>query len=142
MKKRLFSALVAMSVFVTPLLASPLVVTNDIGGRVDYRANQIARLQEQGRPVIIDGHCASSCTMYLAIGCITENARLVFHGPSFYGIPLNAHDFEYWSLFIASHYPEPLAEWYMSEGRYRTQFSQPLDTAQLVQLGATLCEGN
>jgi len=142
MKKLFSAAIAAMSMFATPLLASPLVVTDDIGGRVDYRANQIVRLQEQGRPVIIDGHCASSCTMYLAVGCITENARLVSHGPSFYGVPLNEHDFEYWSLFIASHYPEPLAEWYMSEGRYRTQFSQPLNTAQLVQLGAALCGEN
>jgi len=123
----------------TQALSAPLVVTNDIGGRVDKRNAQIHKLYEQGRSVIIDGHCASSCTMYLAIGCVTERASLTFHGPSFYGFPLSPHDFEVWSQHIAAHYPEELRDWYLTTGRYLTQFSVPLGYQKLVRMGAKAC---
>ena len=117
----------------------PVVVTSDPGGRVDYRAAEISRFMTAGRSVIIDGHCASACTMYLAIGCVTPRASLVFHGPSYYGIPLGQRDFEYWSRIIAGYYPPALAKWFMESGRYRTQFSQPLDAEQIVALGGHMC---
>lgn len=118
----------------------PLVVTNDGGGRVDRMAARIGRLHAEGRTVEIAGECVSACTMYLAIGCVTPKARLTFHGPSYYGLPMAPHDFDAWSRFIAAYYPAPLAAWFMAEARHRNLVPlPPLGQAQLVAMGARAC---
>lgn len=100
------------------LAQGPLVITNDPGGVVAYRAVRVAALGD--REVRIEGRCASACTMFLAAPnvCVTPDARLSFHGPSHFGIPLPRADFDYWSRVIANHYPESLSVWFMSVGRF------------------------
>jgi hypothetical protein len=96
----------------------PLVITNDPGGIVATRAARVALIGD--REVRIEGRCASACTMWLAAPnvCVAPDARLSFHGPSHFGLPLPRADFNYWSRVISNHYPESLAVWFMSVGRF------------------------
>ena len=123
-----------------PAAPTPLVVEFDGGGRVDTRGAEIRQLAAEGRSVEILGECVSACTMYLAIGCVGPDARLTFHGPSFYGLPMSQHDFDVWSQYIAAHYPPALSEWFMSKARHRNMVPlPPLGQGQLVAMGARAC---
>jgi hypothetical protein len=110
----LFRLILALAV----IAQGPLVVTNDPGGIVATRAARVALIGD--REVRIEGRCASACTMWLAAPnvCVTSDARLSFHGPSHFGLPLPRADFDYWSGVLASHYPPSLAEWFMAIGRH------------------------
>jgi hypothetical protein len=113
------------------LFACTTIVFDEGGVIRDYQS----RVAE-GNITSISGYCASACTMYLATACVTPSPTLVFHGPTNYFRQLPPRYFEYWSEVLASYYPEPLAEWYMSEGRYGWN---TLNYEQLVELGATPC---
>jgi hypothetical protein len=110
----LFRLILALAV----IAQGPLVITNDPGGIVATRAARVALIGD--REVRIEGRCASACTMWLAAPnvCVTPDARLSFHGPSHFGLPLPQSDFDFWSRTIAAHYPPSLAEWFMTIGRY------------------------
>ena len=135
-------ALILAGLMASPALAAPppLVVEFDGGGRVDWRGAEIRRLAAEGRSVEIVGECVSACTMYLAIGCVGPDARLTFHGPSYFGMPISRHDFDVWSQYIADHYPPALSEWFMATARHRNHLPlPPLGQAQLVAMGARAC---
>lgn len=124
-----------------PLGIQPLVIRDDAGGRVDWRAEKIEKLRQSGQPVQLRGECMSACTMYLALPqvCVAANATFGFHGPSFYGIPLSDHDFNYWSDVIAAHYPAPIAEWYMAEARYSMNRTRRIRGSELIRMGIPEC---
>ncbi|GGH50100.1 hypothetical protein GVY41_05535 [Frigidibacter albus] len=124
-----------------PLNIQPLVIRDDAGGRVDWRAEKIAKLRQSGQPVQLRGECMSACTMYLSLPqvCVAANATFGFHGPSFYGIPLNDYDFNYWSQVIAAHYPAPIAEWFMTEARYSTNRTRRIRGSELIRMGIPEC---
>lgn len=112
----------------------PLIIRDDMGGIVAVRAARVAVIGD--REVRIEGRCESACTLWLRAPnvCVTPEARLSFHGPSYFGLPLPARDFEYWSRVIASHYPPTLAEWFMREGRH-SQTLQTISGADVVRNG-------
>lgn len=106
------------------------------------RAQEIAKIQSRNQRVEIRGKvCLSSCTMYLGAGdvCVDPNTKFGFHGPSYYGQALEPKQFEYWSTVIASYYPERLRQWYMTEGRYKTDGYYTMYGAQLIRLGIHQC---
>jgi hypothetical protein len=118
------------------------VVHNDRGGVVGNRAQEIAKIQSRHQRVEIRGRvCLSSCTMYLGAGdvCVDPKTKFGFHGPSAHGKPLEPHQFEYWSSVIASYYPERLREWYLAEGRYKSDGYYTMYGAQLIRLGIAQC---
>ena len=62
----------------------PYVVYADMGGIIEYYIEKRAELEYQGRKIVIDGMCASACTV-LAMSpnaCVTERAALGFHQAS------------------------------------------------------------
>lgn len=124
-----------------PLSIQPLVIRDDAGGRVDWRAAEIAKLRASGRPVELRGECMSACTMYLSLPqvCVAANTTFGFHGPSFYGIPLNQHDFDYWSQVIAAHYPKAIADWYMADARFNTNRTRRIRGSELIKMGYPEC---
>ncbi len=134
-----------LAVLVRLLLAAfitaqgPLVVTNDPGGIVAVRAARIAALGD--REVRIEGRCESACTMYLGAAnvCVTRDARLFFHGPSHFGLPLPERDFDWWSRVIASHYPPPIADWFMQTARHRILGGYTLTGAEVIRHGVREC---
>lgn len=59
------------------------VVTDDPGGVVQERLEQVLLFEKHGTKVVIDGPCRSACTYYLYLPpdqvCYTDNAIFGFH---------------------------------------------------------------
>lgn len=119
-----------------------LIIRNDLGGRIDIRAQEIARLRSEGRAVELRGEaCVSACTMYLGLEnvCVDPRTTFGFHGPSSYGVPMPPEYFEYWSEFLASYYKKPLSDWFMETARYELHAIYNLPGEELIKLGYRPC---
>ncbi|MFY0633867.1 MAG: hypothetical protein JXQ91_08640 [Vannielia sp.] len=133
----------------TPAMASPVakggglfVVGNDRGGVILSRLKELRRLRSSAKRVEIRGRmCLSSCTMYLGLPqtCVSAETTFGFHGPSLFGLPMGRRDFENTSRIIASNYPTPLREWYMSKARYEISGFKRMSGATLIELGVPEC---
>lgn len=118
------------------------VVGNDRGGLLLDRIENIRQLRATGQPVHIQGRiCYSTCTMYLGLEqtCISPQTTFGFHGPSSYGRALDADLFRRTSSAIARHYPEPLREWYMREGRHEIRSIYRFSGAEIIKMGVKQC---
>ena len=124
----------------TPVNAGPSamlvrVVQNDRGGVVGVRAQEIADIQVNQQRVEIRGKvCLSTWNV-----CVDPSTRFGFHGPSYYGRPLQPRQFEYWSQVIASYYPDRLRNWYLNTGRYKAEGYYTITGAQLIRMGISQC---
>ena len=70
---------------ISPMGQDRVVITNDRGGYIDRFIQKYIRWEKQNKTVIIDGYCASSCTMFICMikrshQCVTRRAVLGFHG--------------------------------------------------------------
>ena len=122
--------------------AAPLVVRNDPGGLLTTRLTQIRQLASSGRPVRIEGrYCYSTCTMLITLpgACVDPETVFGFHGPSRFGAPLTPEEFENASRVIAAHYPAPLRDWYLREGRMTISGFYRISGAELIRLGVRAC---
>src|SRR5215813_3948047 len=89
--------------FVTSLLAAVLSfaavgtsratvrIWDDHGGQIGAYINKFERLRSSGQSVVIDGLCASACTLVLSAVppnkiCVTSRARLGFHAAYDFGM--------------------------------------------------------
>ena len=84
---KLLSGMLAAALSLAGVGASHAVVriTHDRGGLIDSYIDDYEELGTSGQSVIIDGLCASACTIVLAAIprdriCVTANANLAFHG--------------------------------------------------------------
>lgn len=119
-----------------------LIIRNDMGGRIDIRAQEIARLRAEGRAVELRGEaCVSACTMYLGLEdvCVDPRTTFGFHGPSSYGRPMPPEFFEYWSQFLAGYYNKPLSEWFLKTARYELHAIYNVSGEELIRLGYRPC---
>lgn len=98
--------------------ALPIVVHNDPGGDVDWRDKQIRTLLQHGRSVVIDGWCASACTMYLNLPpgqvCVTRRSKLLFHAVRLEapGHPVDRR----MTARLWQQYPASVQQWLSSRG--------------------------
>lgn len=119
-----------------------LVIRNDPGGVIPARIADIATIRASGRKVELRGrYCLSACTLYLGLpnACVSPKTRFGFHGPSMYGRPLKQKEFERWSRLMASHYPEPLRNWFMETARFRLAGYVNLQGDDLIRMGVERC---
>lgn len=118
-----------------------LVVRADAGGLLATRDREVDRLRASGERVELRGTCNSACTMYLGLEniCIDRRASFGFHGPSSYGRPLPAAEFERWSQIMARNYREPLKTWFLDTARYEIGGQLRLSGAELIRLGYPEC---
>lgn len=127
----------------TERMRQRVVITNDYGGSVSARAQQISAMRSAGQAVAVPyGNCMSACTMYLGLPgtCVGPNAVFGFHGPKAgSGIGLPKAEFERWSQVMASYYPAPLREWFLREGRYHTVDYIAISGAELIRMGVARC---
>lgn len=132
------------------LVASPLgaaegpqVIRNDLGGSLERRVAQISSLAGSARPIEIRGDCASSCTLYLGLPqtCVSETARLGFHGPQsqIQGIGLTPSEFEYWAQLMASYYPPEIQSWFLTKASKVTSKVFVLSGRDAIRMGARAC---
>jgi len=140
---RAMAVLLAVAVFAPVQRAEAMEVRKDMGGSVEERLAEIARLEQAGTPVRIVGTCVSACTLYLGLStaCVKPGARLGFHGPStrLRGLPLPYEEFERLSRLMAEKYPPAIRAWFMAEARMVTGDYITISGAEAIRLGARPC---
>src|SRR5437899_4660907 len=119
--------------FVTGLLAAVLLlagvgaghavvrIADDRGGRIGTYVDRYQGLRSSGEMVIIDGLCASACTIVLgAIAhdkiCVTSHATLGFHAAWDFGANGRAVTNPEATQMLYSMYPSPVRRWIAQRG--------------------------
>ena len=125
-----------VAIFLCLLLTSfqvpRIVISYDGGGPIKKYRARLSAFKDIDIPVIIDGPCFSSCTMFLSLpkACITERAILLFHQ----GTTRHATSsmWRHWSpelrALVASYGPLPIN----NSGRFITIGYDDLKTVLLV----------
>ncbi|WP_417263391.1 hypothetical protein [Celeribacter sp.] len=119
-----------------------IVVSNDYGGSVRKRTEEIQQINRLGQSVEIRGSvCMSSCTMFLGAKsvCVMPETSFAFHGPYRFFSKLTSLEFDQWSRVIANHYPSFLRSWYMQTGRYRGRSPARVKGSELIRHGVAEC---
>jgi hypothetical protein len=104
---------------------SPLYIHDDSGGQIGSYLRKYSAVRMSGQHVVIDGTCASACTILLgAIPrnriCVTENAVLAFH--SAWNLTLTGvHASRPGTLYLWAHYPDGVRHWISRHGGLRPQ---------------------
>lgn len=93
----------------------PHIVRMDPGGLIHERGREIAQRRAAGQPVVIDGYCASACTMYLGMPgvCLTPRSSLLFHDAF---DPRTRAPIAQGTLYVMSHYPAGLRAYLAQRG--------------------------
>src|SRR6195256_5095977 len=119
--------------FVTGLLAAVLLLAGigashavvrigeDRGGRIGTYVDKYQGLRTSGETVIIDGLCASACTIILgAVAhdkiCVTSHATLGFHAAWDFGTNGRAVTNSEATQMLYSMYPTPVRRWIAQRG--------------------------
>jgi hypothetical protein len=119
--------------FVTGLLAAVLLlagvgtshaavrITDDRGGRIGTYVTKFQRLRSSGESVIIDGLCASACTIVLSAVprdkiCVTPRATLGFHAAYDFGSGGRTITDREATMMLYSMYPMPVQRWIAARG--------------------------
>lgn len=125
---RLATGLLAMALLCGSLAAAGAAtrIADDRGGRIGTYLDRFEELSQSGDKVIIDGLCASACTLVLGTVshdriCVTPRARLGFHAAwdmGTHGRPVT--NAEATRLLLAM-YPAPVRRWIARHGGLRRQ---------------------
>src|SRR6201987_2699223 len=119
--------------FITGLLAAVLLVAgveasqavvriaDDRGGRIGTYVDKYQGLRTSGEAVIIDGLCASACTIVLGAVphdkiCVTSSATLGFHAAWDFGANGRAVTNPEATQMLYSMYPSPVKRWISARG--------------------------
>jgi hypothetical protein len=114
--------LAAIVLIVTVSEASSAIrISNDRGGRIATYVIKYQRLASSGESVIIDGLCASACTIVLGELprnriCVTSRATLGFHAAWNYGPNGRTFTDPEATLMLYSTYPAPVRRWIARRG--------------------------
>jgi hypothetical protein len=126
MKERVAAA--AMLVLLTVNFASAFAtvrISDDRGGQIGDYLNKYHALRENGEQVMIDGTCASACTMLLGVIprnriCVTPRAVLAFHSawtPTSEGEQISSAG----NYYLWSNYPPAVRKWIIQHGGLHAQ---------------------
>jgi hypothetical protein len=96
-------------------------IADDRGGRIGTYVDKYQDLRQSGETVIIDGLCASACTIVLgAIPhdkiCVTSHATLGFHAAWDFGANGRAITNPEATHMLYSMYPTPVRRWIAQRG--------------------------
>lgn len=96
-------------------------IADDRGGRIGDYVNKYQGLRTSNGTVIIDGLCASACTIVLSAVphdriCVTPAANLGFHAAWDYGANGDAVTNRDATQMLYSMYPAPVRRWIASRG--------------------------
>src|SRR2546430_17004005 len=96
-------------------------IANDRGGQIGRYVERYEQLRASGQTIIIDGLCASSCTIVLgAIPrekiCVTRNANLAFHAAWDFGAHGRAITNPGATRMLYSMYPSQVRHWIANPG--------------------------
>ena len=111
------------------------VITHDDGGFMGDYIRKYRTMRDSGETVIIDGKCASACTMVLGILprnriCVTPRARLGFHQAWKKGRAQDgagaAVGHAGATAYLFSLYPAPVRRWISANGGLPPPGGEPL----------------
>ncbi len=119
--------------FVTGLLAAVLLlagmgtshavvrIADDRGGRIRTYVNKYYGLRSSGESVVIDGLCASACTIVLSAVphdkiCVTSRATLGFHAAWDFGANGRTITDREATMMLYSMYPMRVRRWIAARG--------------------------
>jgi len=96
-------------------------IANDRGGQIGRYVERYDQLRASGQTIMIDGLCASSCTIVLgAIPhekiCVTRNANLAFHAAWDFGARGQAITNSGATRMLYSMYPSQVRHWIANRG--------------------------
>jgi hypothetical protein len=135
-------ALVIFLFLLVPANAKDVVIRNDGGGFVDVYAEKYIAIRQSGARVVIDGWCASACTIALAVPnrCVTSRAVMGFHSGYTFGW---FGDWSKWTdpnltAYFMSQYPKPIRQWLNARGGLTTNLKY-LRAKELWALGEKRC---
>jgi hypothetical protein len=117
------TGLLAMVLLLAGVGASHAVVriADDRGGRIGTYVDKYQDLRTSGEQVIIDGLCASACTIVLGAVprdriCVTSNANLGFHAAWDFGANGRAVTNPEATQMLYSMYPSAVRHWIAARG--------------------------
>src|SRR5690349_2718755 len=120
---RLATGLLAAVLLLAGVAASHAAVriADDRGGRIGTYVDKYQDLRSSGETVVIDGLCASACTIVLgAIPhdriCVTSHATLGFHAAWDFGANGRAITNPEATQMLYSMYPSPVRRWIAHRG--------------------------
>jgi hypothetical protein len=120
---KLVTGLLAAVLLLAGMGASHAVVriAEDRGGRIGTYVDKYQDLRSSGETVIIDGLCASACTIVLgAVAhdkiCVTSHANLGFHAAWDFGANGRAITNPEATQMLYSMYPSPVRRWIAQRG--------------------------
>jgi hypothetical protein len=120
---KFLTGLLAVALLLTGVSASRAVVriADDRGGRIGTYVDRYQGLRSSGEYVIIDGLCASACTIVLgAIPhdkiCVTSHANLGFHAAWDFGTNGRAITNPEATQMLYSMYPSQIRRWIAQRG--------------------------
>jgi hypothetical protein len=96
-------------------------IANDRGGMIGNYLDKFHRLHSSGQSVVIDGLCASACTLVLAAVpqdkiCVTPRATLGFHAAYDFGSHGRTVTNPEATKMLYSTYPTPVQRWIDARG--------------------------
>jgi hypothetical protein len=96
-------------------------IANDRGGLIARYVDKYEQLRASRQSVMIDGLCASACTIVLSSIprdkiCVTSKARLVFHAAWDFGARRRAITNREATRWLYSMYPPPVRHWIAGRG--------------------------
>ena len=96
-------------------------IADDRGGRIGTYVDKYQGLRNSGETVIIDGLCASACTIVLGARprdkiCVTTHANLGFHAAWDFGANGRAVTNPEATQMLYSMYPAPVKRWISQRG--------------------------
>src|SRR5712672_4172434 len=120
---RCLTALLAAALLLAGVQASDAVVriVEDRGGRIETYVDKYQGVRSSGEMVIIDGFCASACTIVLgAVAhdkiCVTSRAKLGFHAAWDFGANGRAITNPEATQMLYSMYPSQVRHWIAARG--------------------------
>jgi hypothetical protein len=121
MKARVAAAAMVLLLMTNASSASATVrIYDDRGGQIGAYLSKYHALRENGERVMIDGTCASACTMLLGVIprnriCVTPRAVLAFHSawnPTSEGEQVSSAG----NYYLWSNYPSHIRKWIIEHG--------------------------
>jgi hypothetical protein len=124
MKARVVAAAMLLTMNVSSVSAA-VRISDDRGGQIGDYLNKYHALRENGEQVMIDGTCASACTMLLGVIprnriCVTPRAVLAFHSawtPTSEGEQISSAG----NYYLWSNYPPAVRKWIIQHGGLHTR---------------------
>jgi hypothetical protein len=125
---KIITSLLAAVLLLAVVTASHATVriSGDRGGQIGNYVTKFERLRSSGESVVIDGLCASACTIVLgAIPhnkiCVTSRATLGFHAAFDFGSNGRMITNPEATMMLYSMYPAPVQQWIAARGGLASQ---------------------